>query len=58
VSARYRGRLRGPDAGRLMLAIILVVLTTLVAMRGSISDRGATYAASAASTVHAAVASP
>jgi hypothetical protein len=41
-----------------MLAIILVVLTTLVAMRGSISDRGATYAASAASTVHAAVASP
>ena len=41
MSVRYRGRLRRPDAGRLLLAIILIVLTTLIAMRGGTAPAGA-----------------
>ena len=41
--ARLGGRMRarGPDAARVMLAILLIVLTTLVAMLGTASEAGA-----------------
>jgi hypothetical protein len=54
VSARYRGRVRGPDAARLLLAIILIVLTALVAMAGSVPEVGAHETPAAPITVRSA----
>jgi len=56
VSARYRGRVRGPDAGRVLLAVALIVLTTLIAMVGAAPDAGAGHVA-ARSTAGAGTAS-
>jgi hypothetical protein len=47
VSARYRGRVRGRDAGRVLLAVVLIVLTTLIAMLGTVPDAGAGNVAAA-----------